>query len=380
MTLALTLLCLGFQATGDVRVGDTESLARAMRNAKPGTRILIEPGTYRGGISASIHGAKDKPIVIRAADPKNPPRIVGGGTGIHLSDSSYVEISDLIIEKATNNGINIDDGGTYETPSHHIKLHNLQVRDLPPGNNDGIKLSGVTDSQVISCLVERWGGSGVDMVGCSKVDIIDSTFRSGGDSGVQAKGGSSDINIRRCRFEDYGQRGVNAGGSTGMQFFRWFPKAPADGQKFEAKNVRIADCTFIGGVAPLAFVGVDGALAEYNTILNPGRWAIRILQETRDAGFVPSRGVRFERNLVVFSSGRWSEGGVNIGPGTAPLTFTFKENFWFCTDAPSSSRPKLPTPEVGGIYGNDPMLTADFRVPKGSPAVGYGSRIGKPAR
>lgn len=375
MTFALAVI-LSIQTAGVVRVSDSESLVRALANAQPGDQILIEPGNYRGEITASIRGAMGKPVVIRAADPKNPPRIVGGGSGIQLSDSSYVELYDLVIERATGNGINIDDGGTYDTPSHHIRLQNLVVRDLPAGNHDGIKLSGVNNSFVDGCLVERWGGSAVDMVGCHMMAVQNCTFRKGGDSGVQAKGGSSEIYISDCFFDDYGQRGVNAGGSTGMQYFRWSVKTPAE--KFEARNVVIVDNTFVGGVAPIAFVGVSNANAEYNTIVNPGRWAIRILQETRDPAFVPSRNVRFDRNLIVFNSAHWGEGGVNIGSGTAPETFTFKENFWFCRDAPARSTPKLPTKEIGGVYGKDPMLTTDFQVPKSSPAAGFGNRNRKP--
>ena len=32
--------------------------------------------------------------------------------------------------------------------------------------------------------------------------------------GVQAKGGSRDVTIRRCRFDEVGDRGVNIGGNT----------------------------------------------------------------------------------------------------------------------------------------------------------------------
>lgn len=378
MQLCIALL-LSLQGT-DVRVADNESLARAVRAAKPGTRILIAPGTYRGGISASIRGSKGNPVVMRAADPQSPPRIVGGGSGIHLTQSSYVEVHDLILERATGNGINIDDGGNIKTPSHNILLKNLVVRDLPSGNHDAIKLSGVVDSHVVWCLVERWGGSGVDMVGCNRVTVSNCTLQGGGDSGVQAKGGSRDIWITECFFDDYGQRGINAGGSTGMQFFRWSPAVPVEGQKYEAKDVRISNNTFVGGTTPMAFVGVDGATAEQNTIVNPNRWAIRILQENREPGFVPSRKVTYSRNLVVFSSSKWSEGGVNIGTGTAPQTFAFKENFWFCRDNPARSTPKLPTKELNGVYGKDPLLTADFKVPSGSPAVGFGNRSRKTPR
>ena len=106
----------------------------------------------------------------------------------------------------------------------------MVVRDIgPTGNRDGIKLSGVDDFRVEGCTVERWGsgGSGIDMVGCHRGEIVGCTFRHGdttGDSGVQAKGGSRDVVIRRCRFEHAGQRAVNLGGSTGLAFFRPKPE------------------------------------------------------------------------------------------------------------------------------------------------------------
>jgi hypothetical protein len=42
---------------------------------------------------------------------------------------------------------------------------------------------------------------------------------------------------------------------------------------------------------------------------------------------------------------------VNLGAGTAPETFTFARNWWYCVDQPERSRPKLPTPEIDGVYG-----------------------------
>ena len=101
----------------------------------------------------------------------------------------------------------------------------------------------------------------------------------------------------------------------------------------------------------VAFAGVDGAVVRFNTIERPARWALRILQENKAPGFVACRNGQFTDNLIVFDSTRWSEGGVNIGAGTAPETFTFARNWWYCTDHPEQSRPKLPTAETGGVYG-----------------------------
>jgi hypothetical protein len=206
-----------------VTVTDTEQLRRALAQAAPGTTVRIAPGTYRGGVSAQgLRGEPVKPIILAAADPERPPVFEGGNSGLHLSDPAYVELHDLVVAGVRGNGLNLDDGGSYDSPAHHVVLRGLVVRDIgPEGNRDGIKLSGVDDFRVEGCTVERWGsgGSGIDMVGCHRGTITGCTFRHGdsaGDSGVQAKGGSAEILVRRCRFEHAGQRAVNLGGSTGL--------------------------------------------------------------------------------------------------------------------------------------------------------------------
>src|SRR5262249_10210997 len=161
-----------------------------------------------------------KPIVLAAADPKRPPVLEGGGVGLHLTDPAHVELSHLVVARISGNGINIDDGGSYDSPAHHVVLRDLVVREVGPnGNRDGIKLSGLDDFRVEGCTIERWGsgGSGIDMVGCHRGSIRGSTFRHTdpiGANAVQAKGGSSDITVSGCRFDHAGGRAVNLGGST----------------------------------------------------------------------------------------------------------------------------------------------------------------------
>ena len=186
---------------------------------------------------------------------------------MHLTDPAYVELHDLVISKARGNGLNIDDGGSYDTPAHHVVLRRLVVRDVgSDGNHDGLKLSGLDDFTVEECTVERWGkrGSAIDMVGCHQGFLRGCTIREGdatNANGVQAKGGSRDISILQCRFENAGGRGVNLGGSTGLPYFR--PKP----QGYEAKDITVEDCTFLGSMAPIAFVGVDGATCPAQHVL-----------------------------------------------------------------------------------------------------------------
>lgn len=359
--LCLTFLLFGATQSGfaeEVRVANREELIRALRAAKPGTTILVAPGKYAGGLSqAKLRGTKESPIVIAGADASDPPIIEGGGSGLHLSAPEHVELRDLVFTAATGNGLNIDDGGSAESPESHVTLKNIVVRDVGPrGNRDGIKLSGLADFRIDGCRVERWGssGSGIDMVGCHRGVVTGCTFKdAGGDqaNGVQTKGGSSEIVIQRCRFENAGGRAVNVGGSTGLAYFR-----PADA-KHEAKDITVEDCEFLGGMSAISFVGVDGAIVRHNTIYRPRRWPIRILQENTDERFVSSRNGRFEKNVVVFRSDEVRE-VVNIGGKTAPETFTFAGNHWLCLDRPATTERllRLPAKEIGGTHGVDPGL------------------------
>lgn len=369
VVFAATLASLTSPAfADDIHVGTAEELTQALRQSKPGTTILIAAGTYPGGLGRSVmRGTKEKPIVIAGADPEHPPVIKGGDSGFQFSSPEYLELRNLVITGSNGNGLNIDDSGDSKRPAREITLRRLVVRDIGPnGNKDGIKLSGVTSFRVEDCTVEKWGSSGsaIDMVGCHEGLVSGCRFTDGrGDqaNGVQAKGGSSAIVVRRCRFENAGGRAVNLGGSTGLAYFR---PSTAD---FEAKDITVEDCEFIGGMSALAFVGVDGALVQHNTIYRPRRWPLRILQENQDPRFVACRNGRFQNNVIAFRSDEVRE-VVNIGPKTEPESFQFTGNEWSCLDRPSDTRRmvRLPVEEKDGHYGTSPKFAdpekGDLRI------------------
>ncbi len=380
MTALLVLLVLtpSVAAAGDVKVSGRDELRRALADAKPGTRVLLAPGEYEGGFSfTNLHGSPGKPIVIAGVDSKNAPVIKGGNTCLQLSDVTHLELVNLVFEGSRANGLNIDDGGSFETPSHHVILRDVTVRECGGrGNEDGIKLSGLDDFLLERCTIEKWGrgGSAVDMVGCHRGRIEGCTIRSPEDeprsSGVQCKGGTRSITIARSKFVHAGERSVNVGGSTGMPYFRPKPEG------FEAKEIVVEGCTFEGSVSPIAFVGVDGAVVRFNTFYRPRKWCFRILQETTAEGFVPCRNGVFTDNIIVF---RASEVGtaVNVGPNTAADTFKIARNVWFAVDDAARSKPKLPVAEEGGSYGVDPLLRdpekGDLRLQPRSPARSAGA-------
>ena len=355
----MSFLIVGLVLVGDPRstgaamaVNNADELRRVLSEAEPGTVISLAPGEYGNGHSFdSLKGAPNAPIVIRAADPKRPPTFTGGSLAIHFRDCSHVTLQGISVRGARGNGLNFDDGGTPDTPSHHITLEDVSISEIGPrGNTDGLKVSGITDVTVRRCRIEGWGGSAIDMVGCKRVLITDCRFtgREGfsQDNAVQAKGGSSDVTVQASLFDRAGQRAINIGGSTGLEFFR--PKF--DG--FEARRVTVAGNRFVGSMAPIAWVSADGGRVVRNTIQFPERWVARILQEQTAPGFQPCRGGVFEENLVVYD--RRVVATVNVGPNTAPESFTFRRNAWFQTDG--AARPQLPVAETEGVVQVDPRL------------------------
>ncbi|MDO8542373.1 MAG: right-handed parallel beta-helix repeat-containing protein [Opitutaceae bacterium] len=377
---AAFIVCLALSAAAavpaDTLVRNAAEFRAAVAAAQPGDRIVLQGGDYGGGYQfANLRGEPDRPIVIAAANVGTPPRFSGGSVGIHLAKPAYVELVGLEFTRHSANGLNIDDGGELTgMGAHHLVLRGLRVTDIgAAGNQDGIKISGVSDFHILDCTIERWGtrgGSAIDAVGCHRGLVEGNVFRHGdapGCSGVQCKGGSTEIAIRANRFENAGGRAVNIGGSTGRQFFR--PPLAGDGPQAESRAIRVEGNTFIGGMTPVAFAGADGGVVRFNTIERPSRWALRILQENRAADFVACRNGEFTDNVIIFESTGWSEGGVNIGPGTAAETFTFARNWWYCADRPERSAPRLPSPERDGVHGRAPAAAANVAGAAAWPAA-----------
>lgn len=372
----------------DRRVGSAEGFRRAVAASRPGDRVLLLPGDYRGLFYfKGVRGAAGQPITVAAADPARPPRFVGDDFCVQFSGVEHLVLSDLVFAGARQMALNFDDENLLNRPSHHVTLRNLRVADVgPQGNADGIKFAGVNDVRVENCTVERWGaqGSGIDFVGCHRVVVTGCTFRTGGANAVQAKGGSADVAVLRCRFEECGERAVHLGGRTDGTAFRPPLASVPAGARAELRDGRVEGCTFVGGRAAVAFTGADGAVVRFNTIYRPENYAVRILQETVGAGFVPCRNGVFENNVVVFRSEKWADGGVNVGPDTAPDTFRFAGNLWYCEDRPDRSEPRLPTPEKDGAVGTDPQFRdpakGDLGVKPGSPAAGKGAHALPPEK
>ena len=346
--VSIVLSSFGNLSARDITVRNSAELSNALRTVEDIDTILLAPGEYTGGIYIrDISGRAGAPITIQAADPNNPPVFSqGGGQAIHMADCSHITLAHIVVQGYPGNGINIDDGGTFETPSHHIVLNNIIILNTgPKGNRDALKMSGVDEFIIKNCRFEGWGGSGIDMVGCHSGKITGCRFvgKEGysQSNGVQLKGGTSNVIVEKCLFRNAGHRSINLGGSTGLRFFR--PKV----DDYEATDITVAGNRFIGSMSPIAWVTAKAGYVHHNTIIFPEKWILRILQETKDTKFKPCRGGIFENNLIIYDSK--VDVFVNVGPRTAPETFRFRNNAWHQVDA-ISRKPVLPTPEENGIY------------------------------
>jgi hypothetical protein len=351
----------GSDSTGDGSVPHPfRTLTKAAVGVRPGDALRLLPGTHAPGTSlADLRGNADAPIWIGGVPGQPRPVIAGGSQALHLSRVRYLVVEQFEVRGAAQNGVNCDDGGERANPdaTRHVIFRQLRFHDIGSGGNqDALKLSGVNGFFVLDCEFARTsaGGSGIDMVGCQQGVVARCRFSDMGSNAIQCKGGTAELDIRQNRFINAGQRAVNLGGSTGFEFFRP-PLAPAQ-PNVEARDLRVTANVFRGSDAPVAFVGAVNCLVANNTIIEPRRWVLRILQETtsRDGfTFAACASNQFVNNLVVFRRAQLST-FVNTGAHTAPGTFVFAHNLWFAADDPARSTPTLPVAETGGVVPRDP--------------------------
>ena len=365
--VALVAGCMAFGTAAraeERRVTTAEELSAALEAAGEGDEILLEPGTYAGQLTRD----NLRQVTIRSDDPGNPAVIEGGDYGLHLTDPVQVTLSDLVFQGQAENGINIDDAGSYETPARAIRLIRITVKDIVnSGNHDAIKMAGVEDFVIDGARVENWGddGSAIDFVGCrdglvQNSLLIHTTLKVGG-SGIRPKGGSKDIIIRANRIElpVATGRAIQAGGSTDAEFFR-FTKGDKD---YEADRITIEGNVVVGGGAAFSWVNIDGGIAHHNLAHGPAPWVMRILNENEGSAIVVTKNGQFHDNEVAFETGGAFNTAVNIGDSTEPETFQFARNSWLnlSNPTPDGSRLELPTEESDGVYGEE-LRNAPDRV------------------
>lgn len=370
--LILIVIFCSISLSKTLVVGENETfrnIQEAAIYASPGDTIFVKEGSYNGGMHiVNLKGNADNYIYLLGE--KNKSAIINGGSNaIQFSDPEYIKIENLIFQGQTGNGVNIDDGGDYATPANNVIIKNCVFRDMnASGNNDLLKLSGLNNFSVDSCIFQNGatGGSGIDMVGCHNGDISRNRFKNMGSNAIQAKGGTQFIEIWANFFENCGQRTLNLGGSTGLAYFR-----PIDA-KFEAADLNVYSNIIIGSIAPIAYVGSIRVKVINNTLINPEKWAIRILQESVDESRFYNCGDNSFKNNLIYLGNLSTE--TNTGPNTNPESFEFSNNFWYNYQNSNWDGPFIPVVDNNQTINLSPDFEnynlKDFRLKNGSPAIG----------
>ncbi|MBL8005037.1 MAG: T9SS type A sorting domain-containing protein [Candidatus Kapabacteria bacterium] len=374
-TLVIFLILLTNAISSNLEVGAGKlytTIPQALNVVQPGDTVVVYSGTYSGGIfKENLKGTADKWIVLKTA-PGEEVIINGGSNAMQLSSFAYLLIDGFTIQGQTANGLNLDDGGTLVTPSHHLILQNCTFLGLnATGNNDQLKMSGIDTFTVTKCKFFNGspGGSSIDMVGCHVGNFVENYFENAGSNCIQNKGGTSNIFIQRNYMNRGGERALNIGGSTGLQFFR------PPGALYEAKQIYVHSNVFVGSTGPISFVGAVDCEVVNNTIINPTRWAIRILQENNEPGFVQCSNNKFINNIVYFTP--TGQPVINIGGNTLPETFQFSHNLWYNPEN-AQWTPNTPVNEPGRIIANPLFLDSMGRIGMESPAAYAGFLVNLP--
>jgi type IX secretion system substrate protein/parallel beta helix pectate lyase-like protein len=350
---------------------DYTTLQLAAEHAQPGDTLLLLAETHSGDNHISdLKGTKELPIVILGEEGSEKAVFLGGSNAFQLSNPAHLIIKNLQFSEQTINSVNIDDGGDYSTPAVYIIIEDCEWLDInATGNNDQLKLSGLNYFVIRNCRF-TWGspgGSMIDMVGCHQGVIEDCQFIHAGSNSIQAKGGSSSLVYHRNYFGDGGQRALNIGGSTGLEYFRPL------GAKYEATKIAVYSNVFVGGVAAFAFVGATECTVANNTIFTPEKWTFRILQENTTEGMLAC-GDNAVINNIFYIYDEAAVYTVNIGPNVDESAFIYSHNLWFNYDDLNWGGPNIPWDQENGIIGKDPQFRShdNLRIEETSPAIGKG--------
>ena len=345
------------------------NLKAALRHAKPGTFYHVAAGHYDApGVMRHFQGKADAPIAI-VAEGNVVIDAKGKGSNFAFIDGRYLLIDGLTIINSGVHGMNIDDGGDYQTPGGYVVLRNLHFKNLGQGgNHDCLKLSGIDHFAIYHNEFEGCNqGEAIDMVGCHHGLIAGNYFHDMPGTAVQTKGGSADILIHSNRFERIKVHAVNLGGDTNPRYLR-----PLDSQ-YEGNNIRVAANLIIrSGKAAFAYMGCNQCYVSNNTIIEPSNYVVRF-------GFKPSGQIQFINNAIHFKRQQLDDRQyLYIGENMQPKDFRLESNYWHMLDIDLYKQPFYglrQLDEVNAIRSIKPLLDKDYRPLPGSPLIGKATSI-----
>ncbi|KPK84769.1 MAG: hypothetical protein AMJ81_04860, partial [Phycisphaerae bacterium SM23_33] len=345
LTAVTTAVLTGARAdlAADQTVYTVDQLRNALYAASPGDRIYVAPGDYDSRLYVDgVHGTADSLLEVVALDPNNRPVFESGTYACFtLINSSYILVDGIVGQGA---GTITGDGNNIEfAQSHHMILKNSHSGEITvAGNSDGVKFASSNNILMYNCTVDEWGdgGSAVDIMNNHNSLYMRNTIAyptlpiGAGANGFQSKGNYAyEAGFYKNRFEDGSSRAQKFGGSGGSS-------------GWEAYDLVAMGNTFHLGEAAVSYESSTNCTFAYNTLVDPEKWVMRILDA---GGPYEAAFSHFDRNLVKYGAFYQPGGGIqNISSGTRPETFTYDENYWYDSTHPGT----IPTLAPGCVQNS----------------------------
>jgi hypothetical protein len=293
----------GFAASArEIRVSRATPLAEAVRAARPGDVLVLEPGVHRGGIWIETSGAPGQPIVIRG--PYEGHAIIEGGEEtLDIGGGAH----DLVIESLELRGSR-DNVVHVQAGAHDITLRDLVAHDAGP-DGDVFKINQAHDITIerVECYhpgprPDRPGGNPaqecIDFVHVDHAVVRQSYLHDGGNMLLYAKGGSTRVLFEQNVIVGQGPEAIDPCVGLGA----WSDDYVFEGRAYEAEDVLfrnnvVANCR-AGGV------GVYDAHRVWivnNTLLDDGEDVVQF--RAGNAPRAESRDVLVANNVIADRDG-----------------------------------------------------------------------------
>jgi hypothetical protein len=146
----------GNDAAGGGSGDPWRSLPASVAKLKAGDTLLVRTGDY-SPVNAHLSGTSGAWITI-AAEPGNSPRIAGANTNelFLIADSQYVDLRGFELAGSPDDHSNT--GGVAIDRSHHVRVSNLKVHDVPSGGISAVSSSHVQIERNTVWNTSFWSG------------------------------------------------------------------------------------------------------------------------------------------------------------------------------------------------------------------------------
>lgn len=371
-------------------VGEGEPWSDIDRRIRPGDEIILLPGEHQPGLLDHLHGTSDEPITIRGIDPKRPPVIKAERYGIRLRNATHVNIQNVVIQEAKVSGLHVTSESAAKRTPVVEKCQSISIRDVVirrtgrEGVRHGLWLVDLEDVEIENVTIDGWSGAGMEIHGCRRVHINDCQL-TGRDEfsehfGLRLRGGTNQVWVKDCAFEDAGEIVLAIGWRTGVEdFYPPLEPSPTErvlerNKRFEVDQVQVRQCVVQGGTCAAAFKHAGTVQFRSNTIHRPRLTVFAFDAPHDDPRLADNKKVIIGSNLIV-----WQPGDVQhlamFGASAKPDGIRLERNLWWSESLEEQLDKLGPMPGKNPavqITDVDPQLNDDL-VPTNNAATLYGA-------